>query len=181
MLLLWCFLCCLGVYAQAPDSLHKSTPPAPVSQVDASKAQTHVAVDASAEVDDGNFFIVLLFMGLAIVITYVVVGLLLTAAAFVIVVSCISAGILSASIVVGLYKRSFTKGFKAFIIVSTAAAGTIMGAVGLWLLHADHSAAAALCGAGLGLVSGIAFGFLSLKVLQRLVIYFKEKLNVSLQ
>jgi hypothetical protein len=94
----------------------------------------------------------------------------------------ITAGITSASILMGIYKRSFASGFKTFIIILGMLAGTFLGAGCLWLIikffHLQLSVGNALwIGATGGCIGGILIGLIIFKTIQLIVTYFKNKLK----
>ncbi len=108
----------------------------------------------------------------AFIATLVLVGLLLLAAT----------GVLSTSIIVGLYKRSFAAGFRTFLLIICGAGGIIAGAGGFLLInHFFHlhvtRTTAAWSGAAGGLLGGLLLGLSMFAVIRELVIYFKAKIS----
>ena len=120
------------------------------------------------------FGIILLGIGAGIVLT--VVGLLALA-------GLIGAGILSASILVGLNKKSFTKGFKTFLISAATVGGLLVGMIGFGVLnlitHWWTLQAALLSGSLIGIVAGFAFGLFAFYVIQRLTTFLRAKLKTQ--
>lgn len=89
-------------------------------------------------------------------------------------------GIISASVVAGLYKRSFTTGFKTFIYIISCIIGMALGIVGVWivfrLLHLNISdTASVLTGLLAGLLGGLLIGFTATKLLPPIFKYYKPK------
>lgn len=99
-----------------------------------------------------------------------------------ILLGLVTAGVVSASVFTGLYKKSFATGFKVFLLLSCSVGGAITFAVLFALtttvLNWHDLSTAALFGAAFGFISGMFFGFLAFYVLQRIVIYFKARLNL---
>ena len=122
-------------------------------------------------------------IGLGFVGVYIGVGIVLTVIGLLIVFGLVSVGILSASLIVGLNKKSFAKGFKTFLVLSSSVGGLIICGVGFWLLnkvvHWWTTKTAILIGASCGLLAGIAFGFLGFIILQRLTTFFRKQLNLN--
>ncbi len=97
----------------------------------------------------------------------------------------ITAGITSASVLMGIYKRSFATGFKTFIIILGILAGTFLGAGCLWFItkffHLQLSESNALwIGAAGGCIGGILTGLIIFKALQLIITYFKNKLKQAI-
>lgn len=107
------------------------------------------------------------------------VGIVIALAAFAFVSALISVGALSTSVIVGLNKRSFTKGFKTFIYLLPSGLGVLIGALGLVLLnmvmHWFSAGVATLIGAGAGLTAGLFIGYLLLFAIQRLTTHYKRR------
>ncbi|MDJ1502561.1 hypothetical protein [Xanthocytophaga agilis] len=120
------------------------------------------------------FVFILVCIGAGIVLT--IVGLV---AAF----ALVSFGILSTSILVGLYQKSFAKGFKTLLVSTSTLVGLVCGGVGLGilnaLLHWWEIGASVFIGSVCGTLAGFAFGILAYYIIQRFVAFFKQKLNLS--
>lgn len=137
---------------------------------------SNVSVPANDDVSPGMLF--LLVIGGLIIFAGLAIGIVLVGLVILLVTALISAGILSVSILTGLHKRSFTTGFKTFVILSS----TVMGALGAgavcWLLYMLHwkidstTIVVILCG---GAISGILFGFIATFILQKTGSYLKSK------
>ena len=167
-------------HAQATDSAKQK--PA-TTQTDSSAFDPTTA----GTQDDGAFLAFLLFFAMgacAIIIVGIGLGILLTIGALLIISALVTAGIFSASVIVGIYTRSLTKGFKVFFMSCSIIAGGIFGAAGLWLLnlntHWHDTGNAILLGAGCGLVSGLAGGMISFYFLQRLVARLRSKITIPI-
>jgi hypothetical protein len=141
---------------------------------------------ATGTVDDGGFLLFLLFYAMgacAIIVAGIGVGILITIGALLIISALITAGIFSASVIVSIYTKSLTKGFKVFFISCSIFAGGIFGGVGLWALnlatHWHDTQNAILLGTGCGLVSGLAGGMISFYFLQRLAARLRAKISMQ--
>jgi hypothetical protein len=94
----------------------------------------------------------------------------------------VSAGILSTSIVVGLYKRSFTAGFRVFLLLFCSMAGLATGGLGLWLINRFFHLhwiprIAALTGAGGGFIGGLLLGLVLFILIRVFLKYCRQKLS----
>lgn len=109
----------------------------------------------------------------------IIVGVGLAALAAAIIVAFISIGIVSASVVGGLYKRSFSTAFKILIVsfstffsmVGFGIAAVILNAISHWATMGM----AALMGAGIGAVGGFALGMAVYYTFKWLVAMIREK------
>ncbi len=110
-------------------------------------------------------------------------GIVLTIIGLLILFGLIGAGILSASVLIGLYNKSFEKGFKTFIVSAITLGGLFIGATGLWLLnkivHWFTTQAALTIGSVGGLLTGLLLGLLMFYVLQKLTAFWKDKLKTT--
>ena len=150
-----------------------------------SDTSTHSASnDPYAGTDDfspGLAFFALL--GLGFICLCVGVGIVITVGALLIIFGLISVGILSASILVGVNKKSLATGFKTFLVSSSTIGGLVICGLGLWLLnkitHWWTTKTAIIIGATCGLLAGFIFGLLAFYILQQLTTFLKKKLNLS--
>lgn len=110
-------------------------------------------------------------------------GIVLTVIGVLILFGLIGAGILSASVFIGLYNKSFEKGFKTFIVSVSTVGGLFIGATGFWLLnklvHWFTTQAALTIGSVGGLLTGFLLGLLVFYVLQKLTSFLKDKLKTT--
>lgn len=174
-------LCTLPAFSQIADSLR---PGPPDTLVTYSEAQLD-AEEEALEGPDYGLGLMLLFFLVAAAVSAVALGILvLLAAAIVIVLT--AWGVLTVSVLVGAYQKSFKKGFRVFWILGSAFATAFIGALlGLLVDLAFRTAlpteSAALAGAGAGFLGGGLFGFGSFQLLQhlfsRIVAYFQQKKN----
>jgi hypothetical protein len=151
------------------------------------QADTITAKSNSMEYDESDDFSPGLFffamIGFVFILVCVGAGIVLTVLGLLIIFGLVSFGILSTSIIVGLNKKSFAKGFKIFIVMASTIGGLLFCGVGFWLLnkivHWWTTQTAIITGATSGLIAGFAFGLLAYYILQRLTTYFKQKLNLT--
>lgn len=132
-----------------------------VEQVDLPSVTSHEPEDF---VDDGFAPGLGLFALFALITMLVLIGIgvALGLALLLILFGLIAGGIISGSVLVGLYQRSFASGFLTFLASAGAIGGAIIGSVGLWLLHRvmhwpSGKMVWAIGGAG-GLAAGIILG-----------------------
>ena len=167
-------------FAQTYDTTTKIVA-APADTVSKATVTTNATdYDDSADFDSGLFMIGLTGLGIIIIsvgasIIVIVIGLFL-------LFMFVSVGILSTSILVGLHKKSFEKGFKIFIISTSTVAGALLFAIVFWavnhFMHWLKTSTALLTGAGFGLVCGFILGLLVSYLLKKLTVYFKGKLHL---
>jgi hypothetical protein len=116
------------------------------------------------------FFLV---VGVVFSLICIGVGIVLT-----VLVILFLVGLVSSSVVAGMYQKSFLKGIKAFVRLSVMVGGVLTGSSGLWMLnkftHWWTPKSALVSGAGIGLLSGYLLSILIFFVLRRLSIYLKQ-------
>jgi len=120
------------------------------------------------------FVFILICVGAGIVLT--IVGLL-------ILFGLIGAGILSASILIGLNKKSVTKGFKTFLVSTATIGGLIIGMISFWIFnkitHWWTLKTTLFAGSISGLLAGVVFGLFAFYVIQKLTAFLKTKLKTN--
>lgn len=128
-----------------------------------------------------QMFAFLLFIGFMLLC----VGLGITAALAIMALMflLVTSGVLSASIMYGFYQRSFLKGFKVFVIALSGIFGAIIGGLSWWLLlskfsHWLNEQNAIIYGSLLGFIAGSLIGILAYTILKKIIVYFKNKMDV---
>ena len=125
-----------------------------------------------------GIFVLLTF---AFILICVGIGIVLAILLLLFIFGLIGAGILSISILVGLNKKSFSKGFKILLIGSSTIGGLIVGISGFCILnkitHWWTFPNSLLIGSGSGLISGFLFGLFLFYVLQKLTTFLLLKLD----
>lgn len=118
----------------------------------------------------------ILCMGAAIFIVGLLVGLgLLAIAGFLIAV-----GILSSSVLIGLYKKSWLAGFKTFLFLLLSVTGGISGAITAWGLgKIFHFSLSEKSAALIGALGGTAAGLLLTAVILLIIKKLGRVLSVS--
>ena len=165
------------LFAQEADS----TQPKAVVAFQTDSVTGHTTPVLYGEADDFPLAWIILIFYPIVSVVIIALALVCMLIGFFILLGLVTAGVVSASVITGLYKKSFAKGFKVFLVLSCAFGGAftfavLSGLTGVVLNWHDLSTAV-LLGTGFGLLSGILFGFLAFYVLQRIVIYFKARLN----
>lgn len=121
--------------------------------------------------------------GIGFILLSVGAGIVLTVIALLMLFGLIGAGIVSTSVMIGLYTKSFEKGFKTFLVSATTICGIFAGTVIFWLfnkiVHWVSTTASLLIGSVVGLISGLLLGFTLFYVLQKLTSYLKSKTTGS--
>lgn len=152
--------------------------------VDTSGASIDYSGLNNTEEDEFNLF--LLTFGIAFVSAIIIASLIGAMAAILILIFVFlltSTGVISASFLVGFYKRSVTAGFRTFIVILSTITGVFLGAGGLWFctkfFHLNIPVPNALwIGAAGGFIGGILMGLIIFKALQLILDYFKNKLRL---
>lgn len=126
-------------------------------------------------------------LGIFVLLTFIFIlicvgiGIVLAILLLLLIFGLIGAGILSVSVLVGLNKKSFSKGFKTLLISSSTIGGFLLGTSGFWLLnkitHWWTFPNSLLIGSVSGLLSGFLFGVFLFYVLQKLTTFLLLKLN----
>lgn len=150
-----------ALYAQNADTTVAATPP-----------------------DDMPFALILAIALFSLAAGCAIIGTLAAIIALVVIGGFISAGILSTSILVGLYRKSATAAFRTLTITTSIFAGIITGVVGLFLVNRFfhlHLARVtwALTGILGGAIGGLLLAFSVLFILKVFIHYFKKRLGLQ--
>lgn len=118
-------------------------------------------------------------VGFGFMLFGVACGIALTFMVFLVISGLISLSVLSAAVLVGWNRKSYTAGFKTFVVLSSAVGGIFLGSAGLLVLNKIMKwwplEIALLSGALAGLTAGLLFGYTSWYFLWRLTGYFNKK------
>jgi hypothetical protein len=163
------------IYGQVSDSTQQT-----IESVQAPPA-TNPGPDT--EYADEDFPPALFFfavMGLGLMSLCMVAGLAITAIALAFIIGLISAGILSTSIIVGLSKRSVTKGFKTFLLLSAGITGMAVGTGAIIFINEVVELHLSLgtvlfTGAMSGLMGGLLLGLTLFAMVKRAVHSCKQR------
>jgi hypothetical protein len=166
-------------FGQSRDTL--ATAGSPVSTTLASPESTTYATQPD------NDFAPALFGGAVIAVTLVLgiigAGIALTFLGVLIVAGLVLFGLLSASVLFGLHRRSFAKRFRIFVVSACTVGGSAVGGVGLFVvssfMHWWTPKASFISGSVSGLLAGFLLGLLVCYFLQRLTHYVQTRLELS--
>jgi hypothetical protein len=169
----------LTTYVKANDSLKE---PTINTSVDTSSVSSQIDTYSETEEDFAPGLLFTALFALGFVLVCIGAGIFLATLVLLAVFGLVMLGVLSTSIIIGLNKKSFEKGSKTFIVLTSTIGGLLIGGTGFWLLnkvvHWWTPQTSILIGAGLGFLIGIGLGFLVFIILQRLTVYFKKSLNI---
>lgn len=170
------FTTALITQAQVTDSTKPRT-----AQTDSIAKSINDNGEPSADFDPGLLLCLLVFIG--IIAGAAVLGVILTTIALLGIFAMVSFGILSASIIAGIYSRSVTKGFKVFFILCSIVVGGVLGCIALYTLNLFtlwyNVDDAILMGSAFGLVAGLAGGMITFYFLQRLAAWLRSKITIQ--
>lgn len=127
------------------------------------------------------FLFAILIVGVIAVLLCLLIGIILTILALLAIFGLIAMGALSASLLVGIAKRSVTKGFKVFVMVFSTFASATIGSLTFWFLNTVFEwwtdVKAITIGLIIGLLSGFLTGFAIAFVIQKLAPILKRKVE----
>ena len=145
--------------------------------------QTQSTLNTSIVEDDFNpglLIFALIVMGLALIC--VGVGIVITFFLLILFVF-ISTGILSLSVLIGLYKKSLKSGTQTFLFVTTIIGGLFLGSLSLFFInrntHWFTQQNSLLLGGLAGAISGVLFGYFIIFVIKQAIRFFKTKLKAT--
>jgi len=145
--------------------------------------QDAISPSPSTEDDFTPFMLTLVLVAVGVLIGSILVGAVAALLVLTFLFVLLSAGVLSTSIVVGLYKRSIAAGFKTLLGLVCGAGGIIIGAIAFWLLnHFFHihlkDATAVLAGAASGLLGGLLLGMVIFWLIRMFLEFCRQKLSL---
>jgi hypothetical protein len=166
------------VVAQNNDSTNTSVT---TIQSDTIHAATTDPYEGTEDFSAGLAFLALI--GVGFILVCVGAGMALTVIGLFIIFGLISFGTLSASVLIGLNKKSFALGFKTFLVSTSTIGGLLLGGFGFWILnkilHWWTTQTALTIGTALGLLAGVTFGLVTFYILQRLTTYLRDQLKLA--
>jgi hypothetical protein len=139
-----------------------------------------VVIEPVDDASPGMLFLILIAIGAILICLGV--GIAVTFLCALVLAGLISFGILSTSIVVGLHQKSFTQGFKVFIVLTASITSTLFGGSVLWIVNryfywfSDTNAF--FSGSLIGLIGGLLLGFVAFYIIQQLTLYLKKQFNL---
>ncbi len=191
--------CCCTVSCLAQDKpAAPATPTAPAAQsppaapapraaatISTDTAKARAINDAAVNPPDDDFSPVVLVIFLAIaslVVGGILAGCVAVMGLLLVLFALVSAGIASAGVLVGLYRKSAAAGFKTILYMGCSLAGMLTGALGFWLInHFFHislsTRSAVVIGAGSGLLGGLLLGIVLFILIRLFMEYCRQKLS----
>ncbi|MCL9806552.1 hypothetical protein NAT51_13535 [Flavobacterium amniphilum] len=137
--------------------------------------------DAPEDKEFNLFLFAMLIAGLIFVCLSVLLAIVVAAVLLLLIFACITIGALSTSVLVGIHQKSFTSGFRTFILVFSTLGMTVIGTGSFWvfnrIVHWWSEIKAILIGMGAGLVSGLITGMILAFLIKKLSAFLKEKLD----
>ena len=107
------------------------------------------------------------------------IGIILTSVFLFLLFVLTGIGVISTSFIVGFYNRSLTKGFKAFVLLSTSIAGIVLGIISVLLYNGIAknlpSGESIFIGTLSGLLGGLVLGVLLIKLTKGIYKLFYDK------
>jgi len=154
-------------YSQPADSLQETTSFTDILN----SAQT----ESYHEDDIAPGLAIFALFGIGFMLICIGAGIVLTIIGLLLLAGFIGAGIVSASILVGLYNKSFEKGFRTFLVSATTVGGFFVGGTGFWLLnkitHWFTTTNSLLIGSVGGLMTGLLLGIMLSYVIKKLTAF----------
>jgi hypothetical protein len=134
--------------------------------------------------DEFNLFLFsLLAIFFCAMIGAAIIGAMVAALVLFFLFALITVGVLSTSVMVGLYKRSFEAAFKSFLMILFAIRGAVIGCVGSYLskyfLDLHMSTAAIIIGIAGGLIGGLMMAVATYQVFRWVIKKVTQKLRLA--
>ncbi|MGC4041840.1 MAG: hypothetical protein QM710_13925 [Flavobacterium sp.] len=141
-------------------------------------------IHLQADPADGEFnlfLFTLLILGLIFIFISIIAAIVLAVLCLLIIFGCIGIGALSASVLIGISKKSFTTGFRWFVIIFSSLSLSLTGAGAFWffnrITHWFSYEKAIIAGAVIGLISGVIAGICFAYIIRKVSTALKEKLE----
>jgi hypothetical protein len=144
------------------------------------RAQTDAGLRPEEE-----FNLLIMAVGIAffcIVAGATLIGCLVAALAMLVLLGLVTAGVLSAGVLVGLYRKSVSAGFKTVVAVTGCLSGILIGEIAFYLINRIyhlHLSGIAVLGIGgfCGLVGGMLLGIVLFLLIRAFLNYCRAKLS----
>ena len=143
----------------------------------------YIFLQNTAPIDEefNLFLFAILILGIIFICISILIALIIAILCLFAIFGFILVGALSTSVIVGINKKSFTSGFKAFVTVFSTFAFGLIGIGSFWilnkLLHWWSETKAIIIGLSIGLLSGLIAGFLLAYLINKLSTFLKSKLE----
>lgn len=128
---------------------------------------------------DDDFLVMLLLVGALFFLIALIIGVVISLIVMAILIGLIGVGIISTSVLTGLYQRSIGKGFKTFFVLSSILGSTIVSVVFFWIVNTIKNwwstNLAIVAGIGCGIISGWLLGILLFVTLRKTMEFIKTK------
>ncbi|WP_370900682.1 hypothetical protein [Chryseobacterium gossypii] len=129
--------------------------------------------------NDDNFLIVLLLMGALFFGLAVIIGAVICILCLLLLIALISAGLISASVLVGYQQKSVNKGFKTFFISASTLGTTIISVIFFRVLNSIYdwwaTDTSVIAGIAFGLLSGLLLGWLIFTAFKKILDFLITK------
>jgi len=151
---------------------------------DSTNATTGEAYTIPEPDEDFNIFLfVIATVFISVMIGAAITGAFAATLFLLLIFLFVSAGILSTSVIIGIYKKSLQSGFKSFLVIICSIAGMFLGSGAAFLVNklfelSFSNTTSIISGAAGGLAGGILMGVAIFKILQIMAAAFKRKLNL---
>ena len=134
-------------------------------------SQTLLAQAPPDQMDEKSFLILLAMVMISVCLGLMLTGFLASMLLLIITIAMTSAGIISTAIVVGLYKKSVSAGFKTLFTLASAIGGAVVGIAGLFFINeifSFHFTRSTIAWAGLagGLIGGILLALIIIHIIR---------------
>lgn len=133
--------------------------------------------------DEFNLFLFsLMVIFLCAMISAAIVGAIIAFFVLFFLFALIALGVLSTSIAIGLYKKSFSAGFKSFLMILFGSCCSIIGGIGLflsnYLINLSMSTVTSIfIGIFAGLIGGVLMTIATLRLFQFIIKTLTQKLR----
>ena len=137
---------------------------------------------ATVENEEFNLFLFsILILGIIFICISILLAIVAVLLLSLIIFGFIAVGALSTSVLVGINKKSFTAGFKTFVVVFSTFAFATIGCGSFWffnrIVHWWSQTESIIVGTTVGLISGFLTGLLIAFVIKKLSTFLKYKLE----
>jgi len=159
---------------------------AKTDSVKTDSAKAGVSGNTTSPDDDFTPVVFLVAVALAsLIVGAIIVGAFATASVLALVFVMVSAGVVSAAVFTGLYKKSVAAGFKTLCVLVCALGGIVAGGFSFGVINhyfhlhlIPHNAV--LLGAAGGLLGGLLLGIILYWIIRALIEMFRQKLALRL-
>jgi hypothetical protein len=127
------------------------------------------------------FLFTILILGMIFICVSIIIAVITAIICLLIIFGLIAAGALSASVLIGINKKSFTSGFRIFAILFSTFSLGVFGVLCFYILNRIFewwtTSTAIILGLCCGLISGFVTGILIAYIIKRVSTFLKNKLD----